>query len=237
MNRILRLFTFLLAIVVGPFLRGDEAAASAEDEAAYLERIELRSVVSMGPERLFGLRDSETDRNFWLELGSSSEGLHATAFDADRNTLTLRYGESERKLSLSRARLHEIERPEPDSEPETQPLTREERRELWREQRAHWQALRQRWEAAAKESEEIRDLESRLRSAGEAMRDLMMDTAIAEEGSAEYDRLQERRRELGREFQEIFEESRQVVETHPGFEPGDAEALRRAQRMLPVEMR
>ncbi len=214
------------------------AAADSDDpEKAYLDQIELRSVVSLGGEPLFSLSDPGNDRTFWLELGQSIDGLEAIAYDGERNRLTLRFGESERELSLSRSRVRVAEETETDPEPEPEPstLTPEERRELWRQQREQWRALRERWNAAAEDSPEIRSIENRLREAGEEMRQVMMDLAMVDEGSEGHRRLIERRRELGGEFQSLFRESREILEGHPAFEPGDAEALGRVQRMFPSE--
>lgn len=232
MKSLIRLFAFLFFSGAGIAAAAAAETPSAED-AAYLEQIELRSVVTLRGETLFSISDPENDRTFWISPGETLHGLEVVGHDADEESITLRYGEVERELSLSRSRVRST--PEPAEVPGEpgEVLSPGERREQWRAMREDMMAFRERWEAAAEDSPEIQAIEERMRETGEAMREVMMGLAEAEEGSEEHRDLLEQRNELGEAFRQNFRETRAIIEDHPGFEARDIEVMDRMRRMAP----
>ena len=225
----LRLLFFAIALGATALLA--ESAGVVADDAAFLEQVELRSVVTLAGETRVSLHDPANQRTFWVAVGGERDGLRVVAHDADTNRVILRYGEAEREVRLRASRVREVEEPPAPS------LSPEERRAEFRALRDEWREIHGRWREAARDSEELRELEQQFRLLGEEIRNVVIGIALAEEGSDEYRRLERRRRELGNEFRSLFETSLETVEQHPGFDPGDADSLRRMQRMLPSEWR
>ncbi len=229
MNRFFIISFVSITLLGASLLWAAEAEGPPLESVERLERIEWRSVVTLQGDRLFGLHDRESRQTFWLQQGQRTAGFEVLAHDAERNLLTLGFGGAEREIELSRAPIRQAA--------EAAVLTAAERRERWRALQADLLALRGRWEAAAGQSPELREIEDHFRELGEELRDVMMGLAVAEEQSDDYRRLSEQRRELADEFRLLFRHSQNVVERHPGFAPGDAESLRRLQRLFPEELR
>jgi len=78
-------------------------AAPAENQA--LATIEFTGFFVLGSKPSFSLRDTATNRSFWIDLSQTVEGLTATAYDADTHTVTITGRGGVRTLGLKEARI------------------------------------------------------------------------------------------------------------------------------------
>lgn len=227
----------LLGLALVPLLAMPAGAAEAQAEEAtseYLERIEFRSMASLPGEILFSLHDPEEDRTFWIEINQRRNEIEAVSFDDETNRLTLRHGDAVREIGLSNrtAIRSNVEEDDGDN------LSREERREAWRERRserrAAWTEFRENWQAAVEEDPQIREIEEHREALREDWRNLRREMRDVERGSDEFRELRQQARSL-REEQELLEEyGTQVVRNSSAFSEADADL---AERMLQIRRR
>ncbi len=217
-KRILRwLWVGMAPLIALPALAEDPEA----EGSPLIDRIELRSVVSLPGETLFSLHDPESDLTFWIERGQTRNGLEIVSFDSESNAITLREGELEREVRLSRSRgpdtMEEI-----SDEDRSREEGREERRQAWRE-------FRERWEQAAEDNPELQEITEHYRELRGEWRNLRSEAREIDRDSAEFEALRERARELRDEQRLLRDYASETITRTPGFTEEDVE---RANRML-----
>jgi hypothetical protein len=214
-------FPSWLSIGLAPMIALSAMAQELEEERSeLLDRIELRSVVSLPGETLFSLHDPESDLTFWIERGQTRNGLEVVAFDAQTNRIQLRHGEFERELGLSRSRgVAAVETSDQD-------LSRAERRE---QRRAEWQDFRQRWEEATETNPQIQEITSHYEELQQEWQSLRRDMRGVDRDSEEFDPIRERVRALRDEQRLLNRYAAQAIAQTPGFTEDDVE---RANRVL-----
>jgi len=82
---------------------GSGPTASTESQA--LATIEFTGVFVLGNKPSFSLRDTATNRSFWIDLGQTVEGVTATAYDAESHSVTITGRGGVRTLGLKEARI------------------------------------------------------------------------------------------------------------------------------------
>lgn len=189
----------LLALATGHAQEETEEVTSE-----LLDRIELRSVVSLPGEVLFSLHDPEAETTFWIEIDQTRNGIEAVAFDEESNTLTLRHGEAVREVGLSNRGAIGSAVEDDDGE-----RSREERREAWRQRREQrqqeWAEFRERWEAAVEEDPQLQEVEAHREELQGEWRNLREQMRDVDRDSDEFDAIREQARQL-REEQQALEE-------------------------------
>ena len=221
-KRILRwLCVGLAPLIALPALAEDPEAEPSE----LLDRIELRSVVSLPGETLFSLHDPESDLTFWIERGQTRNGLQIVSFDAQSNRLTLRQGELEREVSLSRSRGPAAMEEVPDRD-----RARDGRGEARREQqRQEWREFRERWETAAENNPELQEITEHYRELRGEWQSLRNEARGLDRDSEEFDTVRQRARELRDEQRLLRRYASETITRTPGFTEEDVD---RANRML-----
>ncbi len=139
---------------------GREAAAASQVESESPPQLELRSVVALSGGHLFSLRDPETERTFWIELGETRHGVEALEFEIGLNRLTVRHRNEVRTISLSAAGVTAAKEPDPtraEHESRIQDLI-----EMYSERIA----VAERWLEEIAQSPDLRDLDERIRAFG-----------------------------------------------------------------------
>ncbi len=222
-------FRKFIALTALASLAGTGIPAQAEEEvpaSEYLDRIELRSIVSLPGELMFSLHDPESDNTFWIQTGETRNEIEALAFDNDTNRLTLRHGEAVRDVALTARRA--IASPSGET---AETSDREQRRQEWRERREErreeWREFREKWEAAAENSPEIREISehfNELRGEMQSLRESMRD---ADRDSDEFRELRAKGRELREELGLLHEYASETIANHPDFGQEDAERIQR----------
>ncbi len=230
-------FTFpwkIAALAAATAALAGHTAPAEEEEATsdYLDRIELRSIVSLPGELMFSLHDPETDNTFWIQTGETRNEIHAVAFDDEANQLTLRHGEAERQVGLTTRRSTPAPAEETAEAAETtEAEDREARREEWRERREErrqeWEDFRERWEAAAENSPEIREIQEHFGEIRGEIQELRAAMRDADRDSDEFRELRARGGELREELGLLRDYASETVSNHPDFSEEDAERIGR----------
>ncbi len=212
-----------LAFAVVPLLGASVLFAQEGEELSdYLERVELRSVVSLPGGTMFSIHDPESENTFWIEVGQSVNGLEAVGFNAATNRLSLRVGDSEREVGLARRRVGDPDAVNPED------LSRGERRELRREEaREQWQDFQQRFQRAAQESPEIREIREQFGELRGEWRGLREEMQGIDRDSDEFNALRERGRQLREEQRMLHRVARDVVAQSSHFEEQHVEFVDR----------
>ncbi len=227
-SRLAFLLTAPLLLVTALLASGAEFEPEMT-ESAYLDQIELRSVVSLPGERMFSLHDPVNDRRFWIQTGQTRYGIEAVAFDEETNLLTLRHAETERQLGLAGAR---IGRGEPEREVDERALRQSEReqrlaeREQRHEERDRWRDLRERIRDEAETSTEIAAISEAFTGYREEMRTLRAALQEADRDSPEFQALRAQVLELNESFEDFREAAGDTLAEHPAFSEEDVERMR-----------
>lgn len=218
----LRFAAFLAGVVIlstavsQPAGMGSEADGQSH-EAAYLSQIKLRSVVALPFGELFSLHDPENERAFWIEPGEVRHGITAVAYDPERRTLKIRFGEAERTVGLSHARIRDARTASNDEI--------EDVRRRWEERTEERQRFQERWDAALKEHEELREIVDHAQdifSELQELRDALDDT---ETETGDRPHLELRQRMIGEEYRLLEHYTVEMVATLPAFETEDVETV------------
>ncbi len=214
-------FPSWLSIGLAPMIALSAMADDPEEaRSELLDRIELRSVVSLPGETLFSLHDPESDLTFWIERGQTRNGLQVAGFNAQTNRILLRHGEFERELGLSRSRGTAA------AETSNQNPSRAERRE---QRRQEWQDFRQRWEEATQTNPQIQEITSHYEELQQEWQSLRRDMRGVDRNSEEFDPIRERVRSLRDEQRLLNRYAAQAIARTPGFTEDD---VARANRIL-----
>ncbi len=186
-------------------------------EATYLKQIELRSVVALPLGELFSLHDPENNRTFWIEPGEVRHGITAVAYDPERRTLRIRFGETERTVGLSHARIQDTRTAANEDI--------EQVRRRWEERTEARQRFQERWEAALEEYEELREIVDHARDIFSELQELRDALDATETTAGGLDRLESHQRMIGEEYRLLEQYTVDMIATLPAFEAEDVETV------------
>lgn len=205
--------------------RGEAEPAVAEEPRTGLE---FRSVLRLGDETQFSIRDNDGDRTVWLSEGETRGGIRVVSYDEGADILYIEHNGEEKELSLAQSRVVEVTEEEAE---------RERRRELWQQRREQFQEFRERWRTAAEDSPELREIEAHFREAGREMWELRRAMRDADARSRDGRVLQREMRHLQEEMQLLSEYAANEVRRNPAFTEQDIEMAERFSRMMIFQRR
>lgn len=200
----------------------------SDESAAWLDQLELRSVVVLDGEYLFSLSDPENDRAFWISRGRSVAGLDVLVYDAERDLLTVRYGNVEKMLSLMSTRIRAAEFVAADGAD-----AKNERSEAFT---AAWEALAAmhlRWEALPDDlPPRVRALADHVAGASEDLENWLAELEATKKDADNFDDLLERGRVESGRYQMLYQYLERRAEHHPVFEREESVRIARAVNRL-----
>lgn len=208
--------------------RERRGTAGASDEAvpeSYLDQLEFSSVLSMGGETQFTLRNRFEDRTLVLTEERGRNGVEVVEFDRAANALTVSHEGETRTLHLRASRVAALAE---------QPSERDLRRQMWEERREQIQRFRETWREAAETSPELREIEAQFRDLGGDFRQNRAALQEAEPGTPEYQRLRQREQEMREEFRLLAEYSMLEVRRNPAFAEEDVGSVHGMMRGMMV---
>lgn len=206
--------------------RQEEATADSTEETR--TGLEFRSILRLGDETQFSIRDNDADRTIWLSEGEIRSGIRVVSYDEETGILSIDHDGEEKELSLSQSRVVEVTE---------EGAERERRREQWQERRAEFQEFRQRWRTAAETSPELQEIEAHFREAGGEMRELRRALRDVERGSRDHRVLRREMRTVHEELQLLSEYAAGEIRNNPAFQEQDVAMAERFARMMAFQRR
>lgn len=202
--------------------RSDQATPREPAPENYIDQLEFRSILSLDGVTQFSLRNPYENRTLVVSAQEGRNGVEVVEFDADTNSLTIRYEGESRTLSLQSSRVAEMAVPQQDDP--------NRRREMWEARRERFQEFRATWDRAAETSPELREIQTQFRELGSDFRQNREILQAAPEGSPQHQEAQAREMEMREEFRLLSEYSLFEVRRNPAFAQEDVEAIQGMMR-------
>lgn len=185
---------------------------------------EFRSMVTVGNQTSFSLRDSENGVSFWISEGEVLHGIEIVGFMAEKNALTIYLADEIHQLPLSPSSIAELSQTSP-TRPSGERLGREERRARYREFLATWQEATENSTTLGQLDQEMRALAAEFRETRDARRQ-------ADRGTDLRQNLREIEQEIGREIRLVSEYTALQAARTSAFQQQNASETELISRML-----
>jgi hypothetical protein len=223
LGRIAALFGVLMTVPVSVA----DAQRGGSGGGDVLERLELRSVFSIGGRPQFSLRDPVRDLSFWIYLNETRHGIQVIEYSRETNQIVARYGDRTRRIGLSDAEIVPL-----GTQEQTDATTSGLRpayggvREEQRNPEERMQYILNTWDAHSRQNPNLRAIDEHISEYYQEFQDIRQRLwTTTDHDSAEFQRLRERRQELQEEMQVLVQLTQREVENIPDFEGIDRGAI------------